>query len=69
MLKVEGTSRTEDAVRKWIRNRIRNLVDLMNKARDTRHTEETIEILADRFFFPLQVRDAKDRKTKRKLAG
>jgi hypothetical protein len=51
-LRAEGKRRTRDAVRKWIRARIVELVGLMNAARGTQHTEETISLLAERYFLP-----------------
>lgn len=49
-LRVEGKVRSSDSVRKWIRARLNDLVDLMNKSRDTLHNEETIQLLAERYF-------------------
>jgi DNA-directed RNA polymerase specialized sigma24 family protein len=48
--KAEGKSESAEAVRKWIRARLKDLVRCMNTSRDTRHTIETVRLLAERHF-------------------
>jgi len=51
-VRAEGKHGSREAVRKWIRMRINDLVYLMNRSRGTRHTEETVQLLAERYFLP-----------------
>lgn len=53
--KAEGKGGSEEAIRKWIRARLNDLVRCMNTSRDTRHTAETVQLLAERFFSQAEV--------------
>ena len=48
--KAEEKGGSEESVRKWIKARLNDLVQCMNTSRDTRHTTETVQLLAERFF-------------------
>lgn len=50
VLRFEYRQNSPDAVRKWVKARILDIVRLMNNGRSTRYEPETIQILAERFF-------------------
>lgn len=51
----EGKEKTADSIRKWIRARLNDLERLMNTSRISHHTEETLQILAERYFYTTEI--------------